>query len=298
MNVPLFKDQSEKWLAAGTNRKRDPWRQTTIDTYRSQLVNLLPFIGKFPLDKVGNQVLGDVAEKLVEKGLTPSTIQHAIDRAKQVRDSYQDAEGQRIFPIEWNNTVIDAPAVDRSKQKTPCATSQAIQNAIKNAEPVIGVLIALLAGSGLRIKEALAITLSGEGNVWLPLESKIIITCQRVGKGFGPTKTDAGVREVDLSLELNEFLKRLPASGFLFPKSEAYYRKELNKLIDGGFHALRRYRVTFTRLNGVPQPLVDFWAGHGAGTMSEIYTKVGAEIASRHLHAERVGLGFALAVAA
>lgn len=303
-HVPLFKEQAEKWLASGTNRKREPWREQTIATYRSQLANLLPVIGNLPINEVGNQTLFDVGEELGKKGLQPSTIQHAIDRAKQVHDSYQDAEGQRIHPIDWNNSVIDAPVVDRKKQKTPCANLKAVEEVIKKASPEVGALIALLAGTGLRIKEALGITTKGEeGNAWFPAASIIAVTGQRIGapedeEVFGPTKTDAGVREIDLAPELNNFLQHLEVTnpfGLLFPKSEAYYRKALNELLPGhGFHSLRRARVTFIRLNGVPQPLVDFWTGHGAGTMSEIYTKVGTQIDARRAFAVSVGLGFKL----
>jgi integrase len=304
VNAPLFKEQAEKWLATGTNRKREPWREATIATYRSQLANILPVIGELPVTEVGNKTLADVANALVEKGLEPSTVNHAIDRAKQVHDSYQDAEGQRIHPIDWNNEVIDAPVVDRKKQKTPCANLKAVEEAIQKASPEIGALIALLAGTGLRIKEALAITTKGEeGNAWLPAASIIVVTGQRIGapdeqEVFGPTKTEAGIREIDLAPELNSFLQRLVVDnplGLLFPKSEAYYRKALNELLPGhGFHSLRRARVTFIRLNGVPQPLVDFWTGHGAGTMSEVYTKVGTQIESRRAFAVSVGLGFKL----
>lgn len=299
VKAPLFKVQAEKWLASGQNRKREPWREQTIATYRSQLANILPLIGDKPLDEVGNQTLFSVGEELEKKGLQPSTIQHAIDRAKQVHDSYQDAEGQRIHPIDWNNLIIDAPTVDRKKQKTPCANLKAVEEAIRKASPEVGALVAVLASTGLRIKEALAITTKGEGgNPWLPTASIIDVTVQRGKHGnFVPTKTEAGVREIDLAPELNTFLQTLPVdnSGLLFPKSEAYYRKALKVLLPGhGFHSLRRARVTFIRLNGVPQPLVDFWTGHGAGTMSEIYTKVGAQIDSRRAFAVSVGLGFAL----
>ncbi len=179
-----------------------------------------------------------------------------------------------------------------------------VGEAIKKASPDIAALIAVLAGTGLRIKEALAITTKGEeGNPWLAAASIIVVTGQRVGGPddevvFGPTKTEAGVREIDLAPELNTFLGTLPVDnpqGLLFPKSEAYYRKALNELLPGhGFHSLRRARVTFIRLNGVPQPLVDFWTGHGAGTMSEIYTKVGTQIEARRAFAVSVGLGFKL----
>ena len=63
-----------------------------------------------------------------------------------------------------------------------------------------------------------------------------------------------------------------------------------------GEHSFRRYRVTFLRLEGAPQPMIDIWPGHGKKTMSDEYTRLNTETAKRRDWAEKVGLGFYLPV--
>jgi integrase len=81
----------------------------------------------------------------------------------------------------------------------------------------------------------------------------------------------------------------------MFPQSESHYRLALNKCgIKGGFHSLRRFRVTHLRTEGVPDPLVHFWVGHEDETVTDGYTIVKSEIEKRKTWVEKVGLGFTL----
>jgi hypothetical protein len=61
-----------------------------------------------------------------------------------------------------------------------------------------------------------------------------------------------------------------------------------------GCHSFRRYRETFLFIEGVNQIYIDFWLGHGAETVSELYKKIKGEKAKRREQAEKAGLGFAL----
>jgi integrase len=63
-----------------------------------------------------------------------------------------------------------------------------------------------------------------------------------------------------------------------------------------GFHSFRRFRETHLRLEGVPQPIIDFWIGHGKKTISDVYTKVKGETTKRRDWCEKAGLGFKLPV--
>jgi integrase len=68
-------------------------------------------------------------------------------------------------------------------------------------------LIALLAGSGMRVGEALAIGMPG-GNVWDPEAGTITVRATLVrGRLQEAPKTEAGNRVVDLHPELNTFLR-------------------------------------------------------------------------------------------
>jgi integrase len=293
-----FKKQAEQFLKESVQRKRDPIRPKTYKVYRYAIyTHLIPLIGELSLEDVGNKAVKEVVEKLAQRGLKPATIQLIRNIIKQIRASALNSEGEPLYPYTWNETFIDAPQVDQNSQKAPIASAQAIQEAIfKSNTP----LIALLAGTGLRINEALALEFEDKqtNSVWLPAESKFIIRNQRIGNTFGPPKTKAGVREVDLAPELNNYLIRTikPEGlvGRIFRQSETTYRTQLAQFGIPGFHSLRRFRVTHMRLNGVPEALVQFWTGHAAGNVTERYTKVGEEIEARKIHAKRVGLGFQL----
>ena len=47
-------------------------------------------------------------------------------------------------------------------------------------------------------------------------------------------------------------------------------------------------------MEGVPQPIVDYWIGHGKKSLADVYTKVKGESNKRRDWCEKAGLGFAL----
>lgn len=315
--APLFRDVYQEWLADGINRNLDPFRPATAKTYKSQIeTNVLPVIGDLPIDVVGNKAVNSVVKVMVAGKLSPATISLNINLIKDIRAFLKNDDGP-LYPVQWDAKIIDAPKVNKRTQKTPKANAQLLQAALKCTSTVPNraqALLALLAGSGMRIQEALALRLDpddGVSTVWIPSESKIVIRGQRLDDGvFAPTKTEAGFREVDLPAELNNFLGRSFKQQFIeqgegndvgemFPESEGYYRREFVKCnIIGGFHSLRRFRITFLRLQGVPDSLIKFWVGHEDGGVTGRYTEVGQEIEARKVQAARAGLGFTLPEAA
>jgi integrase len=295
-----FADQAEKFLADGATRKRNPLRPASLRTYRTVLNTLLPLIGKLSLETVGNKVVKDVVTKLSDEGYSARSIALNVVLIKKIRRSAISEDGDPLFPYEWNTDVIDAPSTDGDKQ--PTVSAQQVQDAISKADTSRKALYALLASTGLRIAEALAIKAGpddGVSTIWLPFESKIIVRQQMTRTGLGPTKTKAGVREVDLAPELNEYLSKIVNSDTalypVFMESESNYRGLLKKDgIAGGFHAFRRFRITHLRLSGVPDALIKFWVGHAAGNVTEHYTQVAGEIESRKSWAAKAGIGFKL----
>jgi integrase len=299
-----FAAQAAKFLEKGANRKKKPMRQNTSKTYKSQIeTHLLPLLGPVLLQDIANKAVKSVIEKLGEKELSPATINLNLNIIKQIMASATNDEGDELFPRKWNSEHIDAPMIEDQKQ--PTVTSEAVQDAISKAEPIDKALYVVLASTGLRIAEALAL-MSGKdegiGNAWIPEESKLIIRCQHQSgtwdaNAVGPTKTKAGNREVDLAPELNEFLKANFSQGYapMFPESEATYRVRLEKNgIQGGFHCFRRFRATHLDSEGVPNGLQRFWTGHTSGDVHESYIKSGEKIQLRKDWAAKAGLGFKL----
>ena len=305
--TPSFREQAEMWLRNGQKRKRNPLRPETVKTYKSQIeTNLNPNIGVLAVDSVGNKEVKELVAILAAKGLSASTIQLNVNIIKQIRSSIVNSEGEQVYPYKWNTEFMDLPIVDKNQQKRPVASAQTVQDAFKctsKAPSHTQALLVVLAGSGLRIQEALALTMATNEerlpnfNYWVPSESKIVVFGQRDGQRMMPPKTKAGIREVDLPSELNDYLKRhfRIENGLMFPESESFYRREFAKCgILGGFHSLRRFRVTHLRMQGVPDSLVHFWIGHEDSTVTGRYTEVGTEIEARREAANKAGLGFNL----
>jgi hypothetical protein len=61
-----------------------------------------------------------------------------------------------------------------------------------------------------------------------------------------------------------------------------------------GFHAFRRFRLTWLRKSGTPKDLERFWMGHAPAEVGDLYSKLKDDVAFRQEWAERVGLGFEL----
>lgn len=291
-----FKQQAEAFMSEIASRKSDPVRPNTLHVYRSLLdARILPAIGRTEMADVNNRTAKALVARLTEGGLSPATITLAVSLVKQIVKSAVDEEGNQLYPRTWNTRFIDAPKVDPRSQKAPIAPVEAVSRAVGATSGEVRALVALLAGTGLRIGEALALTRED----WDAENSTLNVRNTMVDGRVQPTtKTKAGTRTVDLDPDLSALLhsqfanreSRMP----LFPASESNYRRQLVALGIPGFHSLRRFRITHLQGVNVPSTMIKFWAGHAAGDVTERYTKVGSQIQERKDWSERAGLGFQL----
>jgi len=296
-----FSEQAATYLTAIANRKRRPARANTLAAYRSLLDNrILPVVGRMDLSEVDNAAVKLLAGRLAEARLSPATISLAVAIVKQVVKSARGANGVPLYLRTWDPEFIDAPEVHQDTQKAPITPSQAISQAISEASGEVKALIGLLAGSGLRIGEALVLKAEDDGiaNYWNPSAGTVQIRATKTLTGLQPVpKTKAGVREVNLNPALNTFLQESLGivQGFLFPKSRWTYDRQFKKLgIEGGFHGMRRFRETYLEGQGVARMLMKFWTGHAAEDITERYIKFGPQIEERKQMAIKAGLGFSL----
>jgi integrase len=123
-------------------------------------------------------------------------------------------------------------------------------------------------------------------------------------------KTDNAKREVDLDPALGTMLRKFigqRTNGLLFgtatgkPISQGNILKRnlhpaLEKLgLDkAGFHAFRRFRVSYMRKNRVLEDLIRFWIGHSNTSTTDRYSRVSDDVGFRQKEAADVGLGFHL----
>ncbi len=295
-----FSDQAEKFLTEISNRKSGPIRLNTLHVYRSLLsTRILPCIGGKDLASVGNKTVKSLVGRLAEAKLSPATINLAVYLVKAIVNSVTDEEGEPLYPRKWNSTFIDVPRLDPDSQKAPICTRKALSQSISRTNGEVKALVAILAGTGLRIGEALTLsTLDDQiDNLYDPEAGTILVRSTMVdGKAQPDPKTRAGNRVIDLDPSLNIFLRSQfqNLEGRLFRSSQRTFRRQISALGIQGFHSLRRFRITHLQGMNTPPALTKFWAGHAASDITERYTKMGSQIDVRKSWSGKVGLGFEL----
>jgi integrase len=233
---------------------------------------------------------------LAEKKLAPKTILEISNAVRQIVASVVDANGDEAFSRKWNSEFIDAPIVE--KQKQPTVTAEQIEQAIAKANEADAALYVLLASSGLRIGEALALRIGPSETLSHFSDDAVIVHTSLWRRREQSPKTTASARTVELSgpaaKRIAEFAKG--RSGFLFGNgvapSESSFRDRLNKTNIPGFHSFRRFRTTWLRKNRVPEDLVRFWLGHADESITDGYSKLSEDVGYRREVANQVGTGF------
>jgi integrase len=124
-------------------------------------------------------------------------------------------------------------------------------------------------------------------------------------------KTDAASRDVDLSVEAAEYLRKYMdgSAGLLFKTrnntpylhnalEERWLTPRLQSMgLDEkgmGFHAFRRFRKTWLRGKRCQEDINNFWVGHKPKSMSELYSRMDEELDQRLREAEIVAVGFTI----
>jgi len=301
-------EQAERFIRQIANRKRAPARKATLLSFRNRLDSvILPRLGEMDLKDIENGVVRQFVSD-ISSDLAPTTITATLSLLKAVIASAVDENGNRTYNRTWNADFIDAPLVTRQGLNAPTIALESLLGAIRGAQEQDKPLYAILAGTGLRIGECLALgTGQASGlNLWNPDKAVLSIrsTVLQDGTIQPMPKTEAGIREVDIHPALNSFLKASKAvsasGGLLFqndskPLIYSSVLRRMHKLgVPEAFHAFRRFRVTHLEGQNVPHSLIQFWTGHAAADITDHYTRIGSDVQTRKEWCERAGLGFSL----
>jgi integrase len=300
-----FQEQAEWFFNHVEQRKRSPVKPKTLETWRYTASKwLYPALGDLPLGTVSNATVKPLVGKMQEAGLSAKSIHSYIGLVKLVVASKVDGDGEQMFPRKWNHEFLDMPIV--AGQHRPTFTAEAAARIVGAAAGQDRVLFALLAGTGLRIGEALGL----EIRHFTP-DCRTITVEQSVWKGQIQTpKTLNAYRQVDLCPALAELLRasiRDRRDGLVFANRQGKPLSQTNLLHrllypileklgveKCGFHAMRRFRVTWLRKKRVPEDLIRFWIGHADKTVTDGYSQLREDAEYRRIVAEQTGLGFDL----
>jgi integrase len=296
-----FRSQAEVWIKSLSTRRRKPVKPATLSGWQHALGKwILPNLGDKPLSEVSNGAVRDFVEKMVSAGLSPKTIVNYTLVVKLVVASAVDAEGEQIYPRKWNHDFIGLPIVEPNKQHRPTITQAELGEILASTNPRWAMLFALLAGTGLRIGEALGLKAED-----LSDDCRILHVQRSIWHGQEQApKTSNAVRVIDIPSPLAPLLLQYVADkpGYLFtaksgrPLQQRNVHRALH--ITGkkvGLHAFRRFRAETLRRARIPEDLIKLWLGHSKQTVTDFYA-IGLEKdeAWRREWCERAGLGFPL----
>jgi integrase len=322
-----FRSQAAWWLSElgsgrlksrQKNKRGQKIRITTLDAYTSAVAYLNEKIGDRTLASFDNAEMKELVFTMEtatkengEQRFTPKTIVNYYLIAAAVFATAKDRKGKQLFPRQWDLNYIGLPAIDKKAQNTPTFEAAEVETILTAAKELFRVLYCLLAGSGLRIAEAMGLEI---GKHFSNDCSIVYVRQQRSKKGHKIEKypkTDAGIRDIDLHPDLAVLVKEYIGSrknGFLFETSGGLpmsprniMRDSLHPILKGmgresaGFHTFRRFRESVLQMSEARTLLIDYWMGHANGEMSGRYGRQLLDnVQWRQECASKVGLGFAL----
>jgi len=303
-----FSEQAEQWLHEMHNRKRDPVKPRTLGNWKSHVAWLLPRVGDVRLPDLTPARARELITVMAKKGLSAKTIKNYFGVFTQVIASAKNDKGEELYPYKWDPAFLDLPKVTKSNQRCPTFTADVVEKIVSLAMPQEAMLYALLAGTGLRVGEALGLEIQHFVDDSLNIKQSLWN-----GKTFSP-KTDNGVRPVDLPHDLAQKLRQFIGrrrTGYIFQTEKGsplhqsnLLRRRLHPILKiigwdpknglAGFHAFRRFRVTHLRKQRVAEDLTRLWIGHSNKSVTDGYVKVSDDEGFRRSAVEQAGLGFRL----
>lgn len=308
-----FREQSVVWLKQSQTRKREPIGKSYAVTIQGALDKwILPAIGDLLLGNVDNLTVKPLIDKMSAAKLSARTISKYVEFVQQIVASLKGPNGEPVHKRVWDAETMDLPVAKHSEQKRPSLKADPISKLIAGSSGQEQALYVLLAATGMRVSEVLALETKHFIN-----EGRTIVVEQQVEKDVPRVvqhlKTDAAKREIDVHPDIAEYLRNYTTgkTGLLF--KTANNTPYLNGNLEGrwltprlekmgldekgmGWHAFKRFRKTWLRSQRCLEDLNNFWMAHRPQTMSELYSHLHEELQLRLDEAARVGYGFVLPV--
>lgn len=299
-NPLTISEQAPVWLAS-LRARRKPVSPATLYLWESLLNSrVLPVLGTVEIASFENGAMRMFIDHLCSLHLAPRTIRDITLIVKKIIASVIDPNGNLIHARVWNSNFLNAPPI--VNQEMECPTAETVSNAVRTAPARWARLIAVLAGTGLRIGELASLRTFNDGHHSYVGDGVLHIRSSIWQGGDIATKTASGVRDVYLCSMLAEIISEQARDrhGFLFgrdplrPIAQASARKVLARYGIKGFHSLRRFRTTTLRANGCPESIIQAEIGHARESITDLYDKSARNVALRREWAETIGLGFEL----
>ena len=305
-----FRDQAKTYVRWATTRDREPIRDSSsIEAALNKWI--LGAIGDLPLGNVHNITVKPLVTKM-KKSLSARTVNKYVEYIEQIVASLKDGKtGEPVHPRIWDAKEMDLPVIKSKEQRPPALKLNAVNKLVSESEGDEQALYVLLAATGMRISEALALE-----SKHLVNNCRTIQVYQQVDRDRPPaslstlrrmrdsakltyarrsesTSKHSKTARMDCCFRPGTALRTCTTAlnneqRWLTPRLEAMGIDEKGM----GFHAFRRFRKTWLRGKRVQEDINNFWMGHAPETMSETYSRLDLELDLRLTEAESMGVGF------
>ena len=314
--MPSLKNLAADWLSRLQARGAKP---ASLRTFASFVQNHIdPLIGDLEVETFSGKQLKAFTSMLLAKDgddkLSPNSIRKIVSTVPLIIKSEEDEDCNPRFLRTWNMKSILEMVPDVDAQQ-PTISAKRLKNALKFTGAHTDryrIIVALLAATGIRVGELLALRASddGEHSGWSQENSALEIRTSMWDGEEQLPKTKAAIRTVDLSEPVNAMVaayvknanKKSGDRLFSTRTGTPYRPASLQELALAPFgvpgaHSLRRWRVTHLRTAGCPETLVKYWLGHAKpGGITALYDKSTDNASWRQQQANQLGIGFDLPV--
>lgn len=265
-----FREYAEDW------RARQLWRESTAAKIESDLrVHLYPAIGDMPLTAVRPSDL-DVLVKSLASKLAPSTVESVYRLAATV---FKSAIRDRLIT---NSPGVDVKLPQKSRREIMPLTVDQVTELADLVPDRYRALIVVGAGTGLRLSEALGITVDRVDFLRrsLTVDRQLVKPVQGEPR-FGPPKRAASNRVVPLpsvvadvlALHLQTYGEGPEGLIFTNAKEKSIYRTSFSSIFrraadqigiakGDGFHELRHHYASLLISSGCSVTVVQRRLGH------------------------------------
>jgi integrase len=262
-DFPSFKDIAELWISS----IKHTIKPTTYEWRSWCLEHLFLRFGKQTIDKITPADIESWMHWRLEHA-SPSTANAELGTLRLVFD-YAGERGWKVTsPVQIKTAKI-------GQRKQPIISTEDFQKLIKAMTGEARDFVEFLAASGLRLSEAMALTVA---NVDL---AKRLLTVR-----YG--KTENASRILPLNITLQKLItKRIGEIGIADPSQPIWtsnHRTAIRlaakraKILCPGFHVFRRYFASRCAELNVPPKTLASWLGHASPEFSlRVYAKTSAE---------------------
>lgn len=274
-----FADYAEQWVSTRTNRKGEHLRPRTAAEYRRLIAGPLARFADSRLAGISPEAVRTWYSDLLKSG-TKTQAARAYELLKAIlATAVQDGR------IKSNPCQIKGAASASTGKKVEPPTSAELTTIIESITPRFRAAVVLAAWTGVRYGELTELRrkdLEKVGDVYVVNVSRAVTHVTGHGFVVGPTKSEAGVRNIVLpphvtsivDEHLKEYVSRFPES-LLFPAANgsthlaesSFYKhwdpaRRAAKRGDMPWHALRHYGATRAALAGATLKELQARLGH------------------------------------